>query len=237
MIMHISFVAKMFQGLILLSISQALTNYNIETYMVDMNTDPFEQNDMLKDMSETTEQLLGRIQERVEYWRQHVGTVETPNVDLKKPAWKKAGGIVPWIEDEIYERETPPLKYSNPSAPHIVFILIDDWGWNDIGYQSTWLSWTTPTVDRLAQQGIKLSNYWTSCLCAPSRGSLMTGRYPFRLGLSEEKAGGELPLSEVTLAEGNSLHPFIHTLILCISDLSFHGFFPLIRIEISRISY
>ena len=184
------------------SAGQAFTGAALETYMVDMNNDPYEKNDLLRTMTESTEQLFEKMQDRIQYWRQKVGPVEVPTADLKKQSWKRAGGIVPWVEDETYVRETPPLKYSNPSAPHIVFILIDDWGWNDIGYQSTWLSWTTPTIDRLAQQGVKLSNYWTSCLCAPSRGSLMTGRYPFRLGLSEEKAGGELPLSEVTLAEG-----------------------------------
>ena len=180
---------------------QAFTGAALETYMVDMNTDPYEKTDLLRTMTESTEQLFDNFQDRIQYWRQKVGPVEVPTADLKKQSWKRANGIVPWVEDETYIRETPALKYSNPSAPHIVFILIDDWGWNDIGYQSTWLSWTTPTIDRLAQQGVKLSNYWTSCLCAPSRGSLMTGRYPFRLGLSEEKAGGELPLSEVTLAE------------------------------------
>ena len=179
--------------------SDAFINTDAEVYLVDMNVDPYEQNDLMKVMDDGTYAWLAKMEAKIDYWKTKVGPAESPNVDVKKSTWKRAGGIVPWLE-ETYSREATPLKYSNPSAPHIVFILIDDWGWNDIGYQSTWMSWTTPTIDRLAQQGVILSNYWTSCLCAPSRGSLMTGRYPFRLGLSEEKAGGELPLSEVTLA-------------------------------------
>ena len=182
---------------------QAFTGQSLETYLVDMNADPYEKNDLLRTTTDATEQILARMQERIDFWLQKVGPVETPTGDLKKQTWKRAGGIVPWVENEVSPRgnTAPTVKYSNPSAPNIVFILIDDWGYNDIGYQSSWLTWTTPTIDRLASQGIKLSNYWTSCLCSPSRGSLMTGRYPFRLGLSEEKAGGELPLAEVTLAE------------------------------------
>ena len=169
-------------------------------YMYDLNIDPYERLDVLKSDNEASSLQLNVFQERIEYWKDRVGSVEAPTSELKKQTWKRAGGIVPWVE-EAPIRAIPDIIYSNSGAPNIVFILVDDWGWNDIGYQSTWLGFTTPTIDRLANEGIKLTNYWTSCLCTPSRGALMTGRYAFRLGLSEEKSGGELPLSEVTLAE------------------------------------
>jgi Sulfatase len=179
--------------------SSAQTTASV-SFLFDLNSDPYEKTDLLKGNSEEAQQQLSLIRERIEYWKTRSRSADVPTSDYKKQTWKRSGGIVPWVDD-TYTRGVPEVKFTNPSAPHIVFILVDDWGWNDIGYQSSWLSFTTPNIDKLAAEGIKLSNYWTSCLCAPSRGSLMTGRYAFRLGLSEEKSGGELPLSEVTIAE------------------------------------
>lgn len=70
-----------------------------------------------------------------------------------------------------------------------------------MGYRSTYLNWTTPTIDRLASEGVKLENYFSSYLCVPARGALLTGRYPIRLGLWKSSDGAELPLSEVTLGQ------------------------------------
>ena len=58
---------------------------------------------------------------------------------------------------------------SSSSTPNIVFVLVDDWGYNDVGYRSSYLSWTTPTIDRLASEGIKLENYYTAYYCMPAR--------------------------------------------------------------------
>lgn len=70
-----------------------------------------------------------------------------------------------------------------------------------IGYRSTYLNWTTPTIDQLAAEGIKLENYYSHETCTPSRGALLTGRYPLRLGLWEQHIEAELPLNETTLAQ------------------------------------
>lgn len=89
--------------------------------------------------------------------------------------------------------------------PHIVFVLVDDWGYNDVGWRSTDLSGKTPTIDALATQGIKLNHYYTQALCTPTRGALMSGRYPIRLGLQHGVIGTNtvygLPLNETTLAQ------------------------------------
>lgn len=101
-----------------------------------------------------------------------------------------------------YEPVDIPDVFSPDSVdppPHIVFVLIDDWGYNDFGARSTYLDWTTPTIDSLASQGILLTNYYTNQLCGPSRASLMTGRFATRLGVVTNHA--ELPLSETTLAQ------------------------------------
>ena len=90
-------------------------------------------------------------------------------------------------------------KYFPTNAPNIVFFLVDDWGYNAAGYQSyNYLKGTTPNIDRLAQQGIKLTNYYTCSLCTPTRASFLTGRYAFRNGLHGEagNAFGQLYTNE-----------------------------------------
>ncbi|CAM9273078.1 unnamed protein product [Phaeothamnion confervicola] len=72
---------------------------------------------------------------------------------------------------------------SSTGQPNIVFILIDDMGFNDIGYQSTDLSAATPVMDGLAARGVKLTNYYAMHMCTPSRAALLTGMYPHRIGM------------------------------------------------------
>ncbi|CBJ29746.1 Formylglycine-dependent sulfatase [Ectocarpus siliculosus] len=89
--------------------------------------------------------------------------------------------------------------------PNVIFILIDDVGTNDIGYQSTDLWELTPFMDSLSSEGVRLTKYYTNQLCTPSRASLMTGRDTFRTGMQyevvEDSGAWGLPLEEVTLAE------------------------------------
>ena len=87
------------------------------------------------------------------------------------------------ITNSNYKR-TITQKYIPNNAPNIVFFLVDDWGYNNAGYQSyNFLKGTTPNIDRLAEQGIKLTNYYTCSLCTPTRAAFLTGRYAFRFGL------------------------------------------------------
>jgi len=59
--------------------------------------------------------------------------------------------------------------------PNILFILADDFGWNDVGYHGSEIH--TPVLDSLAATGIKLNNYYIQPICTPSRSQLMSGRY------------------------------------------------------------
>ncbi len=63
--------------------------------------------------------------------------------------------------------------------PNIVFILADDLGYNDVGYHGVdgMSAIKTPTIDRLAEEGVKLENYYVQPKCSPTRGQLMLGRY------------------------------------------------------------
>jgi arylsulfatase A-like enzyme len=65
--------------------------------------------------------------------------------------------------------------------PHIVYIVSDDQGWRDVGFHGSDIK--TPNLDRLAQEGARLEQFYAQPMCTPSRAALMTGRYPHRYGL------------------------------------------------------
>jgi len=68
------------------------------------------------------------------------------------------------------------------APPNIVLIVSDDQGYNDLGLLNDEL--ITPNLDRLAKEGLRLTNFYVAWpACTPSRGSLLTGRYPQRNGL------------------------------------------------------
>ena len=62
-----------------------------------------------------------------------------------------------------------------PRQPNILFILADDYGWNDIGYHGSEIH--TPSLDALAAEGVKLENYYVQPICTPTRSQLLSGRY------------------------------------------------------------
>ncbi|MFC2141660.1 sulfatase [Acidobacteriota bacterium] len=67
--------------------------------------------------------------------------------------------------------------------PNIVFILIDDLGWKDLGYMGS-TYYETPTIDRLAKQGMIFTRaYANAANCAPTRASLLCGQYTPRHGV------------------------------------------------------
>ena len=69
--------------------------------------------------------------------------------------------------------------------PNILFILIDDLGAVDLAsFGSSF--YATPNLDRLAERGLVFTDAYASCpVCSPTRGSLLTGRYPARMGLTD----------------------------------------------------
>jgi len=69
--------------------------------------------------------------------------------------------------------------------PNIVFILIDDLGWKDLScYGSEF--YETPNLDRLAAEGMRFTDAYAACpVCSPTRASILTGRYPARVGVTD----------------------------------------------------
>ncbi len=70
---------------------------------------------------------------------------------------------------------------SADSKPNIVFILVDDLGWKDVGFHGSNIK--TPNLDKLAQTGARLEQFYSQQLCTPGRAAFLTGRYPVRYGL------------------------------------------------------
>eukprot|EP00039_Didymoeca_costata_P006376 m.89637 g.89637 ORF g.89637 m.89637 type:complete len:574 (-) comp13233_c0_seq2:193-1914(-) len=70
---------------------------------------------------------------------------------------------------------------SAASNPHVLFVVADDLGYNDLGYHNNNQS-HTPVLNDLISTGVWLSDYYTFKVCAPTRTSIMIGRYPWRTG-------------------------------------------------------
>ncbi len=72
---------------------------------------------------------------------------------------------------------------SEASRPNIVFIYLDDQGFNDMGPASTDYADLTPNVDLVAAEGLWLTSYYGQEACTPSRAALLTGIYPVHTGM------------------------------------------------------
>ncbi len=69
--------------------------------------------------------------------------------------------------------------------PNFIFILVDDLGWRDVGFMGSRF-YETPNIDRLARRGTAFTQaYAAAAVCSPTRASIMTGRYPARLGITD----------------------------------------------------
>lgn len=107
---------------------------------------------------------------------------------------------------------------NDDKSPNVLFILVDDLGWKDLGsYGSEF--YDTPNLDRLAGQGIRFTDaYSAHPVCSPTRAAIMTGKDPVRVGITDWIPGMEteraenpqlvppedihnMPLEELTVAE------------------------------------
>ena len=73
--------------------------------------------------------------------------------------------------------------------PNVVFFLVDDLGQRDVGCYGSQFH-ETPAIDQLAKEGILFDNAYSTChVCSPSRASILTGKYPARINLTEWLGG------------------------------------------------
>ena len=87
------------------------------------------------------------------------------------------------------------------NRPNIIFLLLDDMGYADVGaYGNSYHR--TPNVDRLAKEGMRFTNaYAAAPNCSPTRASILTGRWPARLGLTQYLPGNVLPHAKLLQAQ------------------------------------
>jgi arylsulfatase len=110
-------------------------------------------------------------------------------------------------DDKLVREKLAALEARFGKKPNIVYILADDVGYTELGsYGGGKLRGApTPSLDKMARQGMRFLNFYSEVECSPSRGALMTGRHPIRNGLYNITLPGEVGTGlhgdEVTTAE------------------------------------
>ncbi|MEE2935391.1 MAG: arylsulfatase [Planctomycetota bacterium] len=79
----------------------------------------------------------------------------------------------------VLHLDNSELHAQSGERPNIVFVLADDMGWAQPGFNGGNAS-LTPNMDTLAAEGMRLNEYYTHSVCAPTRAAFLTGRYAFR---------------------------------------------------------
>ena len=65
--------------------------------------------------------------------------------------------------------------------PHIIVILADDLGWNEVSWHNP--NFLTPHMEQLSREGVRMDQSYVTPKCSPSRAALLTGVYPWKLGI------------------------------------------------------
>ncbi len=93
-----------------------------------------------------------------------------------------------------------------PKRPNVILILADDMGYSDLGCYGSEIN--TPSLDNLASNGLRMTQFYNASRCCPTRASLLTGLYPHQanMGFMQEDCklpgyGGHIPNNAVTIAE------------------------------------
>ena len=90
---------------------------------------------------------------------------------------------------------------SSIRPPNVILIMTDDQGYGDITSHGN-LKIKTPNIDKIANTGARLDNFFVSPVCAPTRASLFTGRYHIRTGtVHVSKNLDVMRAEEMTIAE------------------------------------
>jgi arylsulfatase A-like enzyme len=91
----------------------------------------------------------------------------------------------------------PLLWADSPVKPNCLLILADDLGFSDLGCYGSEIK--TPNLDQLATDGLRISNFYNSARCSPTRASILTGLHPHQANFPN--LSGRLPKESITLAE------------------------------------
>ena len=120
----------------------------------------------------------------------------------------EAQNVEKWAaDDKIVDKKLADFKKKNGGKPpNILYILIDDIGFGDLGIPelNSIRGYKTPNINKIADQGMRFSRMYTEPSCTPTRVAFMTGRQPYRYGMGDtavDISGFGLPGKEITLAE------------------------------------
>jgi arylsulfatase A-like enzyme len=91
-------------------------------------------------------------------------------------------------------------KNKGIAGPNIILCMADDLGWADTGFNGNKII-KTPSLDAMAEGGLRFTRFYSAApVCSPTRGSCLTGRHPYRYGITFANVG-HMPKEEITLAE------------------------------------
>ena len=120
----------------------------------------------------------------------------------------EAQNVEKWkADDKVVDKKLAEFRKKNGgNPPNILYILIDDIGFGDLGdpVLNSIRGYKTPNINKIADQGMRFSRMYTEPSCTPTRVAFMTGRQPYRYGMGEtavDISGFGLADKEVTLAE------------------------------------
>uniref|UniRef100_T1J5M2 Sulfatase N-terminal domain-containing protein n=1 Tax=Strigamia maritima TaxID=126957 RepID=T1J5M2_STRMM len=173
--------------------------------LFNLNHDPFETTDLADDMPVKVKELWQRIEHHRKRMKNAVKFGEAPAgnpenfYNVYTSGWCLAYFDVPKIistHSLIASKRISTMQLavhlavvafcgalhlSDGKKPHLIFIMGDDMGYNDVGWHNKLFH--TPHMDKLAKSGVILEQYYSLPLCTPSRVALMSGIYPSLLGL------------------------------------------------------
>ena len=91
-------------------------------------------------------------------------------------------GLLPCVGDLS---AVQPQRDATSRPPNVLFFLVDDLGWSDVGcFGSSF--YDTPNIDQLATEGVRFTDGYAAChVCSPTRASILTGKYPARINLTD----------------------------------------------------
>jgi arylsulfatase A-like enzyme len=110
-------------------------------------------------------------------------------------------------DDKVVDKKLADFRKKNGGKPpNILYILIDDIGFGDLGIPelNAIRGYETPSFNKLSDESMRFARMYTEPSCTPTRVAFMTGRQPYRYGMGDtavDIAGFGLPGKEVTLAE------------------------------------
>ena len=99
----------------------------------------------------------------------------------------------------IFSNSILEARIGRRARPNVIFILADDLGWRDVSYDVGYgytgsRFYQTPNLDRLAAEGMRFTDAYAACpVCSPTRASIMTGKYPARIHLTDWINGHNRP--------------------------------------------